>query len=174
MNELIMKILESQAIERSGLIPDMQTVSILPILNEVINDYSLKASDKKIKIITEYNIDQSSQIKLDSNFTYQVFDNLLSNSIKFSPENKNITIRVFEKDNQMVVEIQDEGPGINKDDREKLYQKYQKLSATPTAGESTTGLGLSIVKKLVELMNASIIFEAPERGGAKFIVTFSN
>jgi len=174
MNELIIKILESQAIERSGLMPDMQAVSILPILNEVINDYSVKASDKKIKIITEYNIDQSSQIKLDSNFTYQVFDNLLSNSIKFSPENKNITIRVFEKDNQMVVEIQDEGPGINKDDREKLYQKYQKLSATPTAGESTTGLGLSIVKKLVELMNASIIFKAPARGGAKFIVTFSN
>ena len=174
MDELIMKILESQAIERSGLIPDIQAISILPILNGVINDYSVKASDKKIKIITEYNIDQSRQIKLDSKFTFQVFDNLLSNSIKFSPENKNITIRVFEKNNQMVVEIQDEGPGINKDDREKLYQKYQKLSAIPTAGESSTGLGLSIVKKLVELMNAGIIFDAPEIGGAKFIVTFSN
>jgi len=111
---------------------------------------------------------------LDSNFTFQVFDNLLSNSIKFSPENTNITIRVFEKGNKMVVEVQDEGPGINKDDREKLYLKYQKLSAMPTAGESSSGLGLSIVKKLVELMNACIIFEAPERGGAKFIVTFPN
>ena len=99
---------------------------------------------------------------------------MFSNAIKFSPKNKNITLRAFEKNNQTVVEIQDQGPGINEKDREKLYLKYQKLSAMPTDGEGSTGLGLSIVKKLVELMNARIDFETPEGGGAKFIVSFQN
>jgi two-component system, sensor histidine kinase and response regulator len=68
------------------------------------------------------------------------------------------------------VEIQDEGPGISQDDMKKLFGKFARLSARPTGGEHSTGLGLSIVKKMVEAMNGNVWCESELGKGATFIV----
>jgi signal transduction histidine kinase len=68
------------------------------------------------------------------------------------------------------VEVQDEGPGLTEDDKKKLFGKFARLSAQPTAGENSTGLGLSIVKKLVELQNGNVWCESTYGEGATFIV----
>jgi signal transduction histidine kinase len=70
------------------------------------------------------------------------------------------------------LEVDDEGPGIMEEDKPKLFRKFQKLHAQPTAGESSTGLGLSIVKKYVEAMNGKVWCESEYGKGAKFIVEF--
>ena len=70
------------------------------------------------------------------------------------------------------LEIEDEGPGILEEDKPKLFQKFQKLNARPTDGESSTGLGLSIVKKYVEAMNGNVRCESEIGKGTKFIVEF--
>lgn len=114
----------------------------------------------------------------------QVLDNLLSNAIKFSPRSKHIYIRVEEKqktteqnpslgalhDHYLHIEIQDEGPGVGIDEQEQLFTKFTRLSAKPTGEEGSTGLGLSIVKKLVEMMNGSVRCESAKGEGATFIV----
>ena len=75
-----------------------------------------------------------------------------------------------EVENKIVVKVRDEGPGFTIEDQRQLYRKFQRLSARPTGGESSTGLGLSIVKALVEKMNGELICQSEEGNGATFIV----
>ncbi|MFT6963167.1 MAG: signal transduction histidine kinase [Flammeovirgaceae bacterium] len=111
-------------------------------------------------------------MEIDKTFGSQVFENLLSNAIKFSPTDKNIYINLVEKEGEFRAEIRDEGPGMSKEDMSKLFGKFQKLSARPTAGEKSTGLGLSIVKKYVEVMNGKVWCESELGEGASFVVEF--
>ena len=111
-------------------------------------------------------------MRADANYIDQVIENLLSNAIKFSPSNKNIYIHVSVTDTNALCEIRDEGPGLSEDDKKKLFSKYQKLSAKPTGNETSTGLGLSIVKKFVEAMNGEIWCESEIEKGASFFVKF--
>ena len=85
------------------------------------------------------------------------------------PEKK-IVVSIEDKTDEVQLSVKDEGPGINTEDQKKLYMKFQRLSAKPTAGESSTGLGLSIVKVLTEKMGGSIRCES-EGQGTKFIVS---
>ncbi|MFN5310645.1 MAG: sensor histidine kinase, partial [Candidatus Kapaibacterium sp.] len=73
-------------------------------------------------------------------------------------------------DGSVWIAVQDEGPGLTEDDKQKLFKKYTRLSAKPTGGEHSTGLGLSITKKLVEGMNGRIWCESVHGHGAAFIV----
>lgn len=113
----------------------------------------------------------------------QVLDNLLSNAVKFSPRSKHIYVRLLERqplkeqnttfdmqDRYVRIEIQDEGPGVREDEQQKLFTKFTRLSAKPTGEEGSTGLGLSIVKKLVEMMNGRVWCESVKGEGARFIV----
>ena len=70
------------------------------------------------------------------------------------------------------MEVQDEGPGLSAEDQKKLFGKFARLSAKPTGGEHSTGLGLSIVKKMVEAMNGKVWCESELGRGATFIVEF--
>ena len=81
-------------------------------------------------------------------------------------------IQFIDNEQDVVVEVKDEGPGLTDDDKLKLFSKYQKLSARPTGSESSTGLGLSIVKKFVESMKGQIWCESEAGNGASFFVKF--
>ena len=105
---------------------------------------------------------------------YQVLENLLSNSIKFSPQGSKIYLRCNRNTDVTVFEIEDEGPGFSEDDKKKIYSNFAKLSSKPTGNEHTTGLGLSIVKKLCEILKAEIQLNSEKDKGSKFIITFKN
>ncbi len=107
---------------------------------------------------------------VDKNYLTQVFENLLSNAIKFSPRDKDVWIRVKEINGEIWVYFIDEGPGIEKDEMNRLFGKYQRLSAKPTGGEHSTGLGLSIVKKYVDVMGGRVWCESESGKGSYFIV----
>ena len=95
-------------------------------------------------------------------------DNLLSNAIKFSHPNGTITITVLDTHSEIWTGVKDNGPGISDADRAKLFGKFQKLSARPTGGEESTGLGLSIVKRLTEEMNGRVWCESTLGESATF------
>lgn len=88
-----------------------------------------------------------------------IFENLLSNAIKFSEEGKNIEVIISNSDEYLLINVIDEGAGIDPSEEDKLFKKFSKLSARPTAGESSTGLGLSLVKRYVELSNGKVWHE---------------
>jgi len=94
----------------------------------------------------------------------------VSNAVKYSPPGKNIHVRLKKLPEVIRCEVQDEGPGLSAEDQKKLFGKFARLSAKPTGGEHATGLGLSIVKKLVEAMNGQVWCESEPGEGAKFVV----
>ena len=101
----------------------------------------------------------------------QVLDNLLSNAIKFSPAGKSVRISVQQNPlGGAMCRVQDEGPGFTAEDRIHLFTRYRRLSARPTAGEPSTGLGLSIVKKLMDDMGGGIECESRPGEGTTFVL----
>jgi signal transduction histidine kinase len=104
----------------------------------------------------------------------QILENLISNAIKFSPRGKNIRIKVGKYDRIVRIEVMDQGPGIRKEDMDRLFKKFQRLSARPTGDEDSTGLGLSIVKKFVDSMGGEVKCESTFGEGANFIVEFDS
>ena len=103
----------------------------------------------------------------------RVLDNLISNAIKFTPSGRRIYLDLANGGNGVVFSIRDEGPGISEEDQKKMFRKFQRLSAKPTGGESSTGLGLSIVKSLVERLDGQIDVESQLGEGTTFRVKLS-
>ena len=84
----------------------------------------------------------------DPDRVHQVLRNLLSNALKFSPCQTTVTVSLHRSEEHHIVTVSDEGRGISAADRERLFEFFQRLSARPTAGESSTGLGLAICRKI--------------------------
>jgi len=106
----------------------------------------------------------------DSKAAYRILDNLLSNAIKYSPPGGDVFVRMRNSPDGVVWEVQDQGAGLTAADQAKLFQKFTKLSARPTGGESSTGLGLSIVKMLAAQMNGTVECNSTQGEGATFSV----
>lgn len=92
----------------------------------------------------------------DPRAVLQILDNLLSNAIKYTPPNTTVQIRLWEEAKEVRVSFKDQGPGLNAEDQKKLFQRFARLSARPTGGESSTGLGLSIVHRLARAMGGDV------------------
>ena len=99
----------------------------------------------------------------------EAIDNLISNAIKYSPIGGTIDIIVTQEAGNIVVQVKDQGAGLSPEDISRLFGRFQRLSAKPTAGETSTGLGLSIVKRIVDLHGGRITVEsAGHAKGATF------
>lgn len=100
----------------------------------------------------------------------QVIENLLSNAVKYTVPGKTVTVDITGSQQEIQIIFTDEGPGIREEDRPLLFQRFQKLSARPTGGELSTGLGLSIVKYLVDQLKGRITVESEPDKGSVFTV----
>ena len=105
----------------------------------------------------------------DADRIREAIDNLISNAIKYSPIGGAIDIIVTQEAGNIVVQVKDQGAGLSPEDISRLFGRFQRLSAKPTAGETSTGLGLSIVKRIVDLHGGRITVEsAGHAKGATF------
>ncbi len=172
MTGIITNLLDINAIESGALKMDITQICLNTVAQELVADYEQRAAAKNIHIHYETPNQTAKDFVVsgDNNLTREVLDNLLSNAIKYSPPQKNVFMRIRKTERAVRVEIQDEGPGLSEDDKTKLFGKFARLSARPTGGEHSTGLGLSIVKKMVEAMNGSVRCESELGKGATFIV----
>lgn len=173
MFELINDLLDVNAIESGKRNISPSFIDIFSILQSLVKEYTIRAELKNIALHIQYNTTKKRCIIfIDQKAVRQVLENLISNAVKYSPHGKNINIRIFEDEYVMRCEIQDEGPGISDSDKLNLFEKFKPLSATPTSGEDSTGLGLYIVKKLVETMDGKVWYESELGLGTTFIVEF--
>jgi len=171
MNEMVNRILDIKAIESKNIELDLQKTNLLEVMSEVKENFKDALQNKQIEVELCQQ-DGAPYAMVDRNYLTQVYENLVSNAIKFSPPGTKIFVG-FNKDNgHIVTEIKDQGPGLSEADKRRLFQKYQTLSAKPTAGEQSTGLGLSIVKKYVEAMDGKVWAESEQGQGAVFKVQF--
>lgn len=170
LNEMIGKILDIEAIESQKLNISIERFNISELLLSCVERFKINAEAKEIELT--HNITSNLQSELDAGFTNQVFENLISNAIKFSPKFLKIHVSLKQSEQLITICVRDEGPGLSEEDQKKLFGKYQKLSAKPTGNETSTGLGLSIVKKYVEAMSGEIWCESEVNKGARFYVQF--
>jgi two-component system sensor histidine kinase/response regulator len=107
------------------------------------------------------------QVKADPLILGQILENLMSNALKFSPIGSHIQARIHLAGGRLVIAIEDEGPGFTESDLSRLFQDYMRLSARPTAGESSTGLGLAIAKRGADRMGVLLsVDNRPDGKGA--------
>ncbi len=168
LSDMIAKILDVEAIESKKLNLSIDNVDLSSLLSQLVERHRIPASQKDITLHCA--VAEGMIAHADKSYSEQVFENLLSNAIKFSPREKNVYVNLTRRDDKLVCEVKDEGPGLTESDKKKLFGKYQKLSAKPTGNETSTGLGLSIVKKFVEAMNGRIWCESEAGAGASFFV----
>ena len=170
MTEMVQNFLDANRIERGELKLNMAISDLSPLLQSVLETQSPHATAKGQMIQLE--LPPTPTLALaDVSITFQVFENLVSNAVKYSPPGKKIFVRLKAETGVVRFEVEDQGPGLSKEDQKKLFGKFARLSAKPTGGEHSTGLGLSIVKRLVEAMNGKVWCESELGMGAKFIVT---
>lgn len=169
MNDMINRLLDIKKIENKLLELKLEKVNLREIIHEVNRNLQSEILRKRIKLSLEA---EEVYARVDPEYTTQVFENLLSNAIKFSPPERNVRIRMIKNNGKARTEFIDEGPGLTEEDKKKIFGKFQRLSARPTAGEHSTGLGLSIVKKYVEAMEGKVWCESEYGKGANFIVEF--
>jgi signal transduction histidine kinase len=141
----------------------------IEVLQETVERYQLRAKEKQQILDAQYPA-VPLVIWADRIALREVMENLLSNAIKYSPLHKRVFVRVQRHISRVRIEVRDEGPGIQAAEMSQLFGKFARLSTKPTGGEHSTGLGLNIVKKLVEAMNGRVWCESEFGKGATFIV----
>ena len=171
LSSMVDKILDIEAIDNKSYNMNMEETDLREILIEAVSDFENAAKSKNILIHTNLN-GGDCKVRLDRQHATQIFSNLISNAIKFSPPDKDIFVNLIQNDAEVIAEIVDQGPGLTNEDKEKVFRKFQKLSAQPTANEESSGLGLSIVKKYVDAMQGKVWVESESGEGAKFNVSF--
>ena len=133
-----------------------------------LSEPAAKKKDLKFHCDVRAGID----VKADPTKLREALDNYVSNAVKYSPPGGNVYISLVpdDADERVVFSVKDEGAGITDEDKAKLFIKFQKLSARPTAGESSHGLGLSIVKRIAEAHAGSLTLTPGAAGGLRVTV----
>jgi signal transduction histidine kinase len=166
MLELISNLLDISVIESGQLKLNPEKSSIKKLAEEKIHLQQILADKKNIILHAE--LEEVPEFYFDANRMGQVVDNLLSNAVKYSPPDKEVFIKLMSNEETMTLSVKDEGPGISQDEQSQLFQHFRKLSARPTGGESSSGLGLAIAQRIVEEHQGSIGVDSQLGQGATF------
>lgn len=165
---LITDLLDVQAWEEQRENPVTSVFQFDEFLKEKVESFRVVAEAKRILIKVESKVDQ--KIVSEPNYLGRIVDNLVSNAVKFSRPDSTVEVKGTWKNGQLYVSVKDAGPGFTDDDQKQLFQKFKKLSARPTAGESSNGLGLAIVKILVDRLGGTIELKTAAGKGSEFLI----
>jgi len=169
MFNLVTNLLNVAAIEGGQTQFKLVAVDVLATLQALITYYQQQFKAKNLELQLMYT-DKHYLAYADTHALQQVLDNLLSNAIKYSPPNTTITLRLEQDHHAVRCHVQDQGPGISEAEQPKLFGKFTRLTTRPTAGEHSTGLGLFIVKKLIEAMQGQVWYQSQAHPGGIFTV----
>jgi signal transduction histidine kinase len=168
----IQQLLESERLASTADTLDLVNFNATQALYDVININQVSAGRKQIKIVVTP-LKPEISVYSDVSKVKEMADNLISNAIKYSPIGLNVYVDWYmDKDDSAfwILEIRDEGPGFSDEDKSKMFKHFQRLSAIPTANETSSGLGLYITHKIITLLGGTIQLESKHRSGACFIV----
>ncbi|MEM7035118.1 MAG: substrate-binding domain-containing protein [Chloroflexota bacterium] len=160
MLSIIERLLQNNKAEQENFTVKIQRVALCGLIRTVAEGLGRSASHKNIVLILNLPPEEVF-VQADPDLLKQVLDNLISNAIKYSWPKTAVTINIQKRTTTHQVRVTDEGQGLSEADLKKLFGKYQRLSAHPTGGESSVGLGLYIVKKMVTAMNGTVSVTSP-------------
>ena len=170
LNQLINSLLEVHTIEKETKNLKLKKVPVDEIVKHAVTNFQEIARKKDIQIQDRI---EMLVAESDSAYLSRIVDNLVSNAVKYSPRHSSVRVEVNKVDGSAwELAVEDEGPGISDEDKENLYQMFGRLTAKPTGGEESTGLGLYTVKLLVGRLGGAISLESEIGKGSRFICRF--
>lgn len=169
--QIISELTNASYYESDEVKANKQPVFLSQLIRKIHREHEPYATKKDISLVYKEN-EKDLVVNTDTEFITRILDNLISNAIKYSPPRKSIYLSSWQKDENFFIEVKDQGPGISDEDRQKMFKKFQKLSAQPTGGENSTGLGLSIVKTLTEKLGGEIHVDSMLGKGTSFVISF--
>lgn len=161
MLHLVNNLLDLHRIESGELALVSSPVQIRPMLEKLSQNAANHAQSKGIQIDLEA---PELQLNTDPHALYQILDNLLSNALKYSPRQSRVSLGASQHTAGVCLWVKDQGPGFSAQDQQQMYIKYKRLSAQPTGGESSNGLGLAIVAALCKQLRLKLELDTSPQG----------
>ncbi|MAU13209.1 MAG: hypothetical protein CL607_25555 [Anaerolineaceae bacterium] len=165
MENILSAFLDVMALQSGRIELTMRKMSLAIVVEQVVSQNRISAQEKDITIEVG---DIMGEVEADLDRMFQVVGNLVNNAVKYSPEGTRIHIWAEPANEAYRLCIRDEGPGIKPEERDKLFKQFSKTSNLPTGNESSTGLGLWIIKQLVEHFDGLVGADFPAEGGSIF------
>lgn len=170
MNELISTLLNITRMESGSIAVKWQTLKISKLAAEVLDELALTADEKSIKLAIKTAGSASPSVKTDRVILKEVLTNLVSNAIKYTPEKGKVTVTVRQRQNDILLHIKDSGWGIPRFAQDQVFSKFFRGHNVVKRETTGTGLGLYLVKGLVETLGGRIWFKSHESVGTDFYV----
>lgn len=170
MLNLLNDLLDISQIESGKINLQLEPVDLKGFLDEEVERFDLFARQKGSTV----KLDQCDEgmVRADPLRLRQVLDNLISNAVKYSRQGSNVQVKAFRKGKIFRIEVIDQGTGISRQDQEKLFNDFARLSSRPTGGEKSTGLGLAITRRVVEAQGGKIGVDSTPGQGSTFWIEF--
>lgn len=168
LTKLITDLLDISKIESGKVEMDKKPTNVAKLVKSVIQRLEVIADKKNIKVTTD--VPRMIRYPLDPGMFDQILTNLITNGIKYTPDGGWVKVSAINKQNALYLLVEDNGVGISKEDIPKLFSKFRQLEHHMTRKEGGSGLGLPIVKKLVEKHNGRILVRSTLGKGSKFII----
>lgn len=164
--KLIENILDFKKLESGKFRLLQQRLHISQLVESTVAEFEPVAHSAAIEL--ECRIETDAVINADGQRLVQVLENYLNNAVKFSPKGSKITVKVSRKDKSVLVEVIDRGPGINKEDREKLFEKFQQIESPDNRLRGGTGLGLAVCKEIIHAHGGKVGVSSQVGEGSNF------
>ena len=155
--EIVEDTIRISKLDEKKLAIDKEKVNLKDIANEVYNTLLPVAQKQKVDIILNITDAYVSAVPLMMN---ELISNLVTNAIKYNKQNGSVTISIFEKDGNKIIEVADTGIGISKDEKKRIFERFYRVDKSHSRQISGSGLGLAIVKHVVEYHNGEIAVDS--------------
>lgn len=172
MFRLVHELLDVSAIENKGTQLCFEPADLNEFVGRIVANQQSRAEAKGLKL-TFRPASGPVLASIDGERLYQSVSNLLDNALKFTPAGRAVDVTVATEGEHVRITVQDQGPGLRPEDFARLFQPFQKLSATPSSGESSTGLGLYIAREWVVQHGGRIEVDSLPGEGTAFIITLA-
>lgn len=152
---------------------DVEKFDIVALTKEVFEQSEIHAKSKNIKMLFHKNYEKPIKVKADKERIRQVLTNLIINSIKYGKENGTTEVRFYDMDDNLLVEVADNGVGINEKHLPRLFERFYRVDQSRSRDMGGSGLGLAIVKHIIEAHKQTINVRSTENVGSTFSFTLS-
>ena len=169
LGRLVADLLDLARLEAGETDLNLQDTRLTDVLCRVVDDVTAFA-DVDESVIT-HNVDSGLEVRADSEALGQVVGNLLENALKYGGDDVQIVVNAYRDEDQVVVEVIDDGPGVPEEHRRRIFERFHRVEEGRMTKSGGTGLGLSIVKHLVKAMDGEVGCRERCGGGAVFWFT---